>query len=623
MASIMKQARPSVLPQHETQADGEEPSQPGWLGTLTRITQIALRSPVPVAIAIASTVLAAAAQLAIPVLLGRAVDQTQKVLTSPDQADVAQQALLTTALFLLGISALRGIFTTLQNYFAETVGHRVGYALRLAYYKKIQDLEFGFHDRVHSGDLITLGMLDLEGVRMFFSTGLIRLVLLTVLIGAGGYILFATDVLLAFFALSFVPFVAWRSSVTRLRLRATWLELQERLSRVSRVMEENLAGIRVVRSFAAQSYEMGKFRAASTHALEIARDRVGIRVRNTSAMTFSFFVAMGLVLWFGGNKVIAGEMSVGTLAAFLTFMTILQMPVRQLGMLVNSFARASTCGSRLFELLDRPIPIRETPDAPALKVTERKLTFDNVGFAYPGVDRQALRGISFEARRGETIGIVGPPGSGKSTIAHLVARFYDATEGRILIDGQDISKVRLSSLRQAVAVVQQDVFLFTTTIENNIAYGDPWARQTQIAKASDTAQLHDYVLGLPDQYGTIVGERGATLSGGQRQRVSIARLFMMDPAIVVFDDSTAALDANTERRIHEAMRAHARDRVTIIIAHRLNSLSHADRILFVENGRIIEQGSHDALIAQGGRYRELYDLQIRPAEQASAKEGAA
>ena len=597
--------------------------QVGWvrgLGTIARITGYALQTPWLVLIALASTVVAALLQLVIPILLGQAIDQSQLLLNTTLLEDsqsiaAAKDQLKTTALLVLLVWILRGIFTTLQNYFGESVGHHTGYLLRLAYYEKIQTLSFGFHDRVHSGDLITTGMLDVEGVRTFFSTGLVRVVLLTILIGIGGYLLLSTDAVLGLMALSFVPFVAWRSSSARLRLRATWLILQERLSDLGRVMEENLGGIRVVRAFAAQAHEIAKFAVASASALLLAQQRVEIRVKNSSAMTLSFFIAMGLVLWVGGNKVINGDITVGTLASFLTFMTILQMPVRQLGLLVNSFARASTCGTRVFKLLDLEPEISDAPHARPLELTEGELRFNNVGFAYPGTDnRAALSQLNFTARRGETIGLMGPPGSGKSTIAQLIPRFYDVSEGSISIDGQDIRSVTLQSLRHAVAVVQQESFLFTTSLENNIAYGDPWARDTRIERASESAQLHRYIMELPDGYRTVVGERGASLSGGQQQRMSIARTLLLEPAILVFDDSTAAVDANTERRIREEIQQGATERVTIIVAHRLSSLMHADRILFIEGGRIVESGSHDELLALSGRYKALYDLQLNPPE---------
>lgn len=591
----------------------------GWgrgLFTLVRITMMAFRHPWQSGFAIGATLVASTFQLMIPRLLGQAVDHTQMAMSGGAAGQAAQDALLTTALLLLGASVLRGLFTMVQNYYSEAVGHHIGYELRLACYEKIQRLSFSFHDTVHSGDLITIGLLDLEGVRMYFSTALVRMILLSILIGIGAYMLLSNDIVLGLLALSFVPFVGWRSSATQLRLRATWLDLQERLSVLTRIMEENLGGIRVVRAFAAQDHELSKFEAASKNALALAHQRVGIRVLNTSAMTFSFFLAMGLVLFVGGGKVTSGEITVGTLASFLTFMTILQMPVRQLGLMVNAFARASTCGSRLFSLLDLDIAIKDAPDAKELAVTDGVLRFENVSFAYPGSEkRTVLHDVSFEARRGQTIGIVGPPGSGKSTIAHLIPRFYDVSGGKITIDGQDIRKTTLQTLRRAVAVVQQDSFLFTTTIENNIAYGDPWAKEGRIERASESAQLHNYVLGLPTGYDTVVGERGVSLSGGQRQRLSIARALMLKPAVMVFDDSTAAIDAATEQRIRSAMRRYAADRVTIIVAHRLSSLMHADQILFVEDGRIVERGTHQALLSLGGRYKALYDLQVRPGDE--------
>jgi ATP-binding cassette, subfamily B, multidrug efflux pump len=555
-------------------------------------------------------------QLTIPRLLGQAIDQAQNVLTLA--GDGAQQALVWTAVTLLAVSVARGFFTLVQNYYSESVGHHVGYELRLAFYEKVQRLPYAYHDRVHSGDLITLGLLDLDGLRMFFATGLVRTVLLSALIGVGAFMLLSTDWLLGLLALSFVPFVAWRSSVAQLTLRATWMVLQEKLSVLTRVMEENLGGIRVVRAFSGQKHELGKFDAASKDALELAHERVMVRVKNTSMMTFSFFAAMGLVLWVGGNKVIAGEMSVGTLASFLTFMTILQMPVRQLGLMVNSYARASTCGDRFYAFIDAPVEIEDRPGATPLRITDGILRFEDVHFTYPGASVPALNGVSFEARPGQTIGIVGAPGSGKSTLAHLIPRFYDVTAGRVTIDGQDVRDVTLQSLRRAVAVVQQDTFLFTTTIENNIAYGDPWAKERKIERAAESAQLHNYIMGLPADYDTVVGERGVSLSGGQRQRLSIARSLVLKPAVMVFDDSTAAIDAGTEHRIRSAIRRYASDRVTMIIAHRLSSLMHADLILFLEDGRIVERGSHEQLLALGGRYRALYDLQTRPVEDLEA-----
>jgi ATP-binding cassette subfamily B protein len=284
---------------------------------------------------------------------------------------------------------------------------------------------------------------------------------------------------------------------------------------------------------------------------------------------------------------------------------------------VNSIARATTSGERLFHVLDHEEIIQDAPNAIDLSVKEGVLKFENVDFAYRVSDDHvpALHDVSFEVRRGQTLGIVGPPGAGKSTIAHLIPRFYDVSGGKITIDGQDIRDITLKSLRTEVRVIQQDMFLFTAGIEHNVAYGNPWADRDRIVSAAETAQLHSYIDGLPRGYRTMVGERGVSLSGGQRQRLAIARTLILEPSIIVFDDSTAAIDAATEQRIHSALRESAADRVTVIISHRLSSLMHAHEILFIEDGRVVERGTHDELIALGGRYQHLYELQSNPVDE--------
>jgi ATP-binding cassette subfamily B protein len=586
---------------------------------LLRVLSMALRYRRSMAIALATTVCAAVFQLLIPRYLGQAVDTAQGLLAGGAEV-AARTALWHAAALLLGAAVLRGLFTMWHNYQGEAVGQRLAYDLRLAYYEKLQRLSVGFHDRVHTGELITRGMLDIEGIRMVINAGLIRLVLFTILLGAGAAQLLSREPLLGVVALSFVPFAAWRSVVARLRLRASWLALQEKLGVLTRVMEENLSGIRVVRAFAAQPYELGRFDAVSQETLELADRRIDLRVRNTAAMTYAFFLAMGLLLWVGGQKVLAGAITVGTLAEYLAFMAILQMPVRQLGLMVNAFARASMSGTRLFEVLDREPDIADRPGARDLVVTDAVLRFEHVSFAYPGEGRElpTLHDVSFEVRAGRTLGIVGPAGTGKSTIAHLIPRYYDVGAGRITIDGQDVRDVTLASLRRTARLVQQDSFLFTASLENNIAYGDPWADRERIAQSSEVARLHDYIAGLPKGYETLVGERGVSLSGGQRQRVSIARSILLAPPILVFDDSTAAIDAATEQGIREALRTQTATRATIIIAHRLGSLMDADEIVFLERGRIVERGTHAELLQLGGRYASLYALQSLGGEQPGA-----
>jgi ATP-binding cassette subfamily B multidrug efflux pump len=606
----------------DASAPKPDPSDAPYLSVnvILRILRMATRYRLSMALGIICAVVAANFQLLIPQYLGAAVDHAQGLLAHTDAgAEAAKAALWTTALILLGAGLLRGVFTMFQNYLGEALGHRIGYELRLAYFEKLQRLSFSYHDRVHSGDLMTRGMLDVEGVRRFVENAMYRTVVLVILVGYGGYHLLRSDLLLGALALSFVPIVAWRAAVSRLRLRRTWRQLQERLSEMTRIMEENLGGIRVVRAFVAQAVELAKFDAVSADAIAMSLKRVDIRYRNGAVMIFSYYAAMGLVLWIGGLKVIHGTLSVGMLTEFLAFMAILQQPVRQIGMIVNSTARGSISGTRVFEVIDLEPAIMDKPGAGELAVTRGVLRFEHVDFSYNRSGGPlALHDISFEVGPGKTLGIVGPPGSGKSTIAHLIPRFYDVTAGRITIDGQDIRDVTLESLRTCLGVMQQDTFLFSAPIESNIAYGEPEAPEEHITDAAELAQLHDYIERLPSGYETLIGERGLNLSGGQRQRLSIARSILPSPTVIVFDDSTASVDAGTEQKIHAALRDLSKDRTTIVISHRLNSLMHADEILFLEAGRIVERGSHAQLLVLGGRYKDLYELQVRGGNDAQA-----
>jgi ATP-binding cassette subfamily B protein len=591
---------------------------------LARIAGLAMRYPGRVALTIATSVLAAAASVAIPRLFGRSVDQAQHLLAGgAGQAEAARHALLISAGLVIAATLVRGLLTAAAGYQGEYLSQRVAFDLRLAYFQQLQRLSFGFHDRVHSGDLITRGMLDLEGARVFVQNGMMQGLTIVLLLGFSASMMIATDPPMAAIGLAFVPVAGFALGRMGFLLRVTWLRVQQLMSALTLTMEENLQGIRVVRAFAGKRFELGKFDRASAEVLSFQNKRITMRFRGVSAMQVSFYASLTALLWYGGSKVLVGAMTAGRLAEFVVYMTLLQAPIRQIAMIVNTAARATSAGQRLFEVLDLEPEVADAPGAAPLAPSDGVLRFDEVGFAYQPGGKQILAGVSFEVRPGRTLGIVGPPGAGKSTLANLIPRFYDVTAGRITIDGIDIREVTLASLRRYVGLVQQEAFLFDASVGHNVAYADPWAEDARIEGAARTAQIHEHIAGLPEGYGTRVGERGVALSGGQRQRMSIARGVVPEPGIMVFDDSTAAIDAVTERKVRDGLAHATRAMATVIIAHRLSSLMHADEILVLDEGRVVERGDHAALVAAGGLYANLYALQTRAAAEGVLEEASA
>ncbi|MCH8234563.1 MAG: ABC transporter ATP-binding protein [Chloroflexi bacterium] len=552
----------------------------------------------------------------IPVLLGTAIDTAFELsrATDPDSG-AARSALLDAAYVIILVSVLRGAFAYGQMYAGEVLGQTLATTLRNQYYEKLQRLSFSFHDNAHTGNLMSRGITDIDGVRMFAHTGMLRVLYLVLLIAGSAYLMLSLDWMIGLLTLAFVPLVAFRGTIMRLRSRAVWIRIQEEMGMVNTALQENLGGVRVVRSFSGQDHEERKFANSSERVKGLMDRAAEIRASEGSLMTFSLLVAYAVLIWFGGTKVIDGDMTIGELTQFLTFLGMLQMPIRMLPMLINSWARASSAGSRLFEILDLELPIQNSPNARPLKITEGVLRYEDVSFSYGDVP--VIKNISFEARPGHTIGIVGPPGSGKTTIAQLAPRHYNVDSGRITIDGQDIREVTLESLRQRVRLVQQDTFLFRDTVSDNIAYGEPDADEGRIIDSAEDARLHQHITGMPQGYDSMVGERGVSLSGGQRQRMAIARAIVLQPKIFIFDDSTSAIDAATERLIRHQIAKRAADATTIIIAHRLSTLLSADEILVIDEGRIIERGSHKELLKLNGRYREMHDLQVRPSDDLS------
>ena len=578
---------------------------------IARIIGIALRHKWRLIGAYTSMVGALISFVLMPRYMGQAVDEVKEMFES---GTFTQDGILTIVLIILGLSAIRGVLSFFQTYLGEALSQMVSYDIRNSMYNHVQHMSFGFHDRYHTGALMSRAITDVENIRMFINMGLVRTPYFLALFVVVGAILFIKDWRLGLISASFMPVVMIYSAMIRLKMRNIWLIVQEKMAEMSTVLQENFTGIRVVKAFAAESHEESKFERRNQEVAEHYIEAEKMRASSTSFMLFTFLLAMGLILFFGGRRVIGGEMTVGELAEFIFYLQMLQMPVRMAGWLVNSYARAASAGQRLFEILDAKSPVQEEENARELRRPRGRVRFHNVTFSYDHT-RRVLRGVNLDAQPGEVVALLGPPGSGKTSVVNLIPRFYDATGGWISIDGSDIRNVTLESLRRNIGIVQQDVFLFTTSIRENIAYGNVDATQEMIEQAAKIAQMHEFIESLPDGYDTHVGERGSTLSGGQRQRMSIARAVLLDPPVLILDDSTSSVDAQTESQIRMAMESVMEGRTTFVIAHRLSTVHRADKIIVMKDGQIAEQGTHEELVDYNGLYREIYDLQLRPQEE--------
>jgi ATP-binding cassette subfamily B protein len=392
--------------------------------------------------------------------------------------------------------------------------------------------------------------------------------------------------------------------------------VQQQFAVVSAVLQENITGVRVVKAFAREGYEIEKF--AGENRVLMQRNLKAMRAWALVSPLLSLIAGIGslLVLWFGGRAVIRGELSIGTLVAFNAYLAMLTQPLRQLGWIISTVSRAVASGERIFELLDARSPVHEKPHAIELPPITGHVRFDHVHLTYhPNLP--VLHDITFEARPGQVIALVGPTGGGKTSVVNLLARFYDVTSGHVLVDGYDVRDVTLASLRRHIGIVFQDPFLFAASVAENIACGRPDASMEEIVAAAKAARAHEFIERLEDGYHTVIGERGVNLSGGQRQRLSIARALCMNPRILILDDATASVDMETEHLIQEALHVVMRGRTTFVIAQRLTTVKHADLILVLDGGRIVERGTHDELVRRGCIYAQIYALQLREQEELS------
>lgn len=572
---------------------------------LLRLVRFALKYKIRLAFAYLSVLAVTVFALTVPRLLGIAVDEVV------GSGEFRQLVYLSLGILL--VNSLRGIAAFFQQYLSESTAHLVAYDIRNSYYDHLQRLSFAFHDHNRSGDLMSRATADVEGIRMFIQGGLIRGLYMIMLILGVAVVLIVSNLKLAAMSLVFVPFIVLRTGTIMLAMRRNWLAQQTEMGYMTIVLQENLAGNRVVKAFAAEEYEEAKFQKHADNIAGYGFNAERLQAITTSLNNFFFLGATGVILWMGGQEVVRGQLSEGELVAFLLYLGLLAIPVRMAAWIVNSFSRALSAGERLLYILDTESPVQEKASAKKLPRIQGTVVFNNVSFGYrEGVN--ALDGINLSVESKKVIAILGAPGSGKSTMVHLIPRFYDVTEGSLTIDGDDIREVTLESLRRNIGIVQQDVFVFTSTIRANIAYGSLDATEEEIIRAAKLAQLHEFIETLPDGYDTYVGERGVGLSGGQRQRLAIARTLLLDPPILILDDSTSSVDTQTEHLIREALQTVMEGRTTFVIAHRLSSVRSADMVLVMGEGKIVQMGTHSALIKTEGPYKDIYELQLKPQE---------
>jgi ABC-type multidrug transport system fused ATPase/permease subunit len=539
--------------------------------------------------------LAMGATVAIPYLTGRAID----AIIRDDRAELELVAMA-----ILVAALLRVVLSVARRLVAGRVSLGVELDLRNGMYEHLQELELGFFAGQQTGQLMSRSTVDLQSVRFFLGYGLVFIAqsALTILLAAVAMLLL--DPALALLALAPVPFVVLVATRYGLRSRPALQEVQQRIAELTADVEENVSGVRVVKAFAAEPRQLGRFRSTVTRVFD--QSMVATRLRAFYNPFIGFLPNLGLavMLLVGGRQVVSGSLSLGDFTAFYTYLLMLIGPMRQLGIALGMAQRATASGARVFELLDREPRIVPPADARPLPAGRGRVELRGVEFGYEG-SPPALAGVDLVVEAGTTVALVGATGSGKTTLVQLLGRLYDVTAGAVLIDGADVRTLDLASLRRAIAVVDDDPFLFSASVHENIAYARPEASRAEVVLAAERAQAAGFIAELPDGYETRVGERGMTLSGGQRQRLAIARALLADPRILVLDDATSSVDASTEQAIKVALREVMAGRTTFVIAHRLSTIALADDIVVLEGGSVAARGTHGQLLDRSGLYAEI------------------
>jgi ATP-binding cassette subfamily B protein len=516
---------------------------------------------------------------------------------------------------LLLLTLVKGVMNYYQGEWTELASQSVAYDLRNELLRKLTSLSFSFHDRIEAGQILTRAMQDVERIRFLTGRAVLRIVEGVVLILFTAVVLLRMNTTLAGLIILTLPLLLHRAYKFGKQFRPLSLQIQDQLGALTTQLEQNLRGARIVKAFAQESAEIDRFTVENEKWFELSAETAKVQAVNAPLLDMIANFGTVFIIWYGGWLVTQDQMTLGELVAFTTYLAMLVRPIRLIGRIIPMFAIAASAGERLFGILDAPVEVADLPDSTPLPQLKGRVQFQDVSFTYQN-NHAVLENINFTAEAGRIVALMGTTGSGKSTLINLVARFYDPTEGRVLIDGNNTNHHTIYSLRSQIGFVMQDTILFATTIRENISFGRPDASEVEIIKAARNAQAHDFIMDMPDGYDTYVGERGITLSGGQKQRLAIARALITDPRILILDDATASVDTNTERLIQKALDHLMEGRTTFVIAHRLSTVQRADLILLLENGQISARGTHESLIHSSSLYRQVYELQIQPEQGA-------
>lgn len=516
------------------------------------------------------------------------------------------------ALGFILVQVIKGTATFFHQYLGDLFGISAVYRLRDALYEKLQFLPFRYYDNAKTGDLMSRLTADVEGFRFFLSFGFAQVVNFILLVGFSLAVMFYYSVPLALVTIASLPFLIVVVYRFDKKVHPAFRGIRKSMARLNTKVQENVSGINTIKALSREDFEINKFVGSNDDYKDNQLYTAGIWAKFFPLMELIGNLCVVFLLSYGGYLVINNQLQPGELVAFFSLVWYIMGPIMNLGFVINTFSQSKASGERLLEILDEPEDIEDIPGALSVEQLNGDVEFKGVSHKYPSEDTYALKNVSLNAPKGTTIGLVGATGAGKTTITQLISRFYEPGEGEILIDGRNIKDYSLKSLRKNIGFVLQESFLYSCTIRDNIAYGNPYATMDEIIDAAKRARAHDFIMELPDQYETVLGERGMGLSGGQKQRIAIARAILINPSILVLDDATSAVDMETERLIQQAFQEVMKGRTTFIIAHRISSLKHADEILVLEDGKVVQRGNHEQLLQiDNGLYRRIYDIQYQ------------